>query len=60
MRKPAQHGLWSRRWVWMTVAVIAVFFVGVAVGAGALITRDVDPRCTPVTSSAAEVMPDGR
>lgn len=59
MRKHAQPRLWSRRLVWMTVAVVAVFVVGVAVGAGALITRDVDPRCTPMTSSAAEVS-DGR
>ncbi|WP_156527434.1 hypothetical protein [Gordonia sp. 852002-51296_SCH5728562-b] len=45
MGRTKSRGGRSRRWAWVTVAVIAVFLGGVAVGAGGTITRDTNPRC---------------
>lgn len=45
-KKPS---LLRRRWVWMTAVAAAVFLGGVAVGAGATVTHDANPRCEVVT-----------
>lgn len=51
MSKSSRPPLLARRWIWLVVAVMAIFLSGVAVGAGAKLTHYAEDKCGAAASA---------
>lgn len=54
MSKSNSSPLLARRWIWLIVAVLAIFLSGVAVGAGAKLTHT-EEKCGIAASAIVQV-----
>lgn len=55
MSRSSRPPLLARRWIWLIVAVLAIFLSGVAVGAGAKLTH-AGEQCGAAVSTAASAI----